>query len=150
MIDIRHAGVCDAPVDVAFRYLNDYRNATSWMFGLARFEPVGEPSQGLGAVFDGTFHVTPVKLHSTIEVTQWVEHSLIAFRSIKGFPNKSTWRFFADGPQLTRIEVLFSYELPGGLAGRALGRALEPIVALSIRQSDDALRRNIAAVYHAN
>ena len=30
-------GTCEAPVDVAFAYLDDYRTATDWMFGLARF-----------------------------------------------------------------------------------------------------------------
>jgi hypothetical protein len=39
--------------------------------------------------------------------------------------------------------VKLSYTVPGGLAGRAVGRALEPIVALSIRHIDSALRRNV-------
>ena len=42
---------------------------------------------------------------------------------------------------------MFSYFLPGGLAGRAMGKALEPIVALSVRHSDAALRKNIEALY---
>lgn len=143
MVDIYHEGTCAAPVDVAFAYLDDYRNATEWMFGLAKFEPVGELDHGLGAVFDGTFQVKPVKLRSTIKVTEWEPEKLIAFESIKGFRNWSTWRFVADGPEQTTIKVKFSYELPGGLAGRALGKALEPIVALSVRHSDEALRRQI-------
>lgn len=149
MVDIRHTGICEAPLDVAFSYLDDYRNATSWMFGLARFEPAGALEQGLGAIFHGTFQVKPVRLHSTVAVTAWEPESVIAFESIKGFTNSSTWQFFADGPATTRIEVRFSYELPGGLAGRALGKALEPIVALSVRQSDEALRKNIAAAFRA-
>jgi hypothetical protein len=51
----------------------------------------------------------------------------------------------AVGPAETKIGVTFSYELPGGLAGRVLGKALEPIVALSVRHSDEALRRAIEA-----
>lgn len=143
MVDIHHEGTCAAPVDVAFAYLDDYRNATDWMFGLAKFEPAGEQERGLGAVFDGTFQVKPVKLSSTIEVTEWEQNTVIAFESIKGFRNWSTWRFFDEGPHRTRIKVTFSYELPGGLAGRALGKALEPIVAVSVRRSDEALRREI-------
>lgn len=148
MVDIHHEGSCDAPVEVAFAYLDDYRTATDWMFGLAKFEPAaGAKDQGLGAVFEGTFSVTPVKLSSTIEITQWDKDALIAFRSIKGFKNWSTWKFVADGPTRTRIDVTFSYELPGGLAGRAMGKALEPIVAVSVRHSDAALRKNIEAKY---
>ncbi len=117
------------------------------MFGLAKFEPVGGKDHGLGAVFDGTFQVRPVKLSSTVKITQWEQNKIIAFESIKGFKNWSTWEFEADEPDHTIINVTFGYELPGGLAGRALGRALEPIVGLSVRHSDEALRREIEARY---
>lgn len=147
MVDIHHVGICEAPLHAAFAYLDDYRTATSWMFGLARFEPVGGLDHGLGAVFDGTFSVKPVKLSSRVEVTAWEQDEVIAFTSIKGFPNRSTWRFTAEGEARTKIDVIFTYELPGGLAGRALGKALEPIVGISVRHSDEALRRNIAARY---
>jgi uncharacterized membrane protein len=150
MVDIHHEGGCAAPLDVAFAYIDDYRNATDWMFGLSAFEPVGDKDQGLGAVFDGTFNVPPVKLHSTIKVTEWEQDRIIAFESIKGFRNWSTWQFEADGPESTKVRVKFSYELPGGLAGRAMGRVLEPIVGMSLRHSDHALRTQIEARYKAS
>ena len=62
-----------------------------------RVQPRGSLDQGLGSTFNGTFHVTPIKLHSTIEVTEWEEHTLIAFKSIKGFANESEWRFTSLG-----------------------------------------------------
>jgi uncharacterized membrane protein len=147
MIDIHHEGICQAPLDIAFAYLDDYTTTTDWMFGLAKFEPVGEQVQGLGAVFDGTFQVKPVKLSSTVKVTRWERDKVIAFESIKGFKNWSTWEFDASSPTQTKITVTFSYELPGGLAGRAMGKALEPIVGISVRHSDAALRHAIEAQY---
>jgi len=147
MVDIHHEGSCAAPVDVAFGYLDDYRTATEWMFGLAEFGPAGEKDHGVGAVFTGTFHVRPVKLHSTVECTEWRKDELIALESIKGFKNSSRWRFLSTGPASTRIEVRFSYTVPGGLAGRALGKALEPIVSMSLRHSDEALRKQIERRY---
>lgn len=145
MVDIHHQGTCDAPLEVTFAYLDDYRNATKWMFGLASFEPECDKAHGLGAVFSGTFAVKPIQLRSTIKVTEWEQNKIIAFESIKGFRNWSTWRFSAPSPTQTTITVQFSYELPGGLAGRALGKALEPIAALSVRRSDEALRRAVEA-----
>ena len=150
MVDITHTGYAEAPLEVTFGYVDDYRNTTKWMFGLASFEPSAELDHGLGSVFDGTFQVTPVKLHSTVEVTAWEQDALIAFKSIKGFTNSSTWRFTADGPTRTRVDVVFSYELPGGLAGRVLGRALEPIVAMSVRHTDAALRRHVEERFAAS
>jgi uncharacterized membrane protein len=150
MVEIHHEGSCAAPVDVAFGYVDDYRNATKWMFGLAAFTPEGDKDHGLGAVFNGTFQVKPVKLHSTVECTDWKQDELIAFESIKGFKNSSVWRFIPTGPTTTKVDVRFSYEVPGGLAGRAMGKVLEPIVSLSVRHSDEALRKQIEELYRAS
>jgi uncharacterized membrane protein len=147
MVDIHYEGSCAAPVEVAFAYVDDYRNATKWMFGLAEFAPEGDKDHGQGAVFNGTFSVKPVKLHSTVECTDWKQDELIAFTSIKGFRNTSVWRFTPDGSERTKVDVTFSYELPGGIAGRALGKVLEPIVAVSVRHSDEALRKQIEEQY---
>jgi uncharacterized membrane protein len=150
MVDVHHEASCEAPREVAFGYLDDYRTATEWMHGLAEFRPVGERDHGLGARFEATYQVRPVRLHSTIEVTEWERDAVLGFVSVEGFVNSSTWRFRADGPNRTTIVVRFSYELPGGLAGRALGRALEPLVALSVRQTDHALRRAIEGSYRGS
>ncbi len=71
------------------------------------------------------------------------------FESIKGFKNWSTWEFSALSPEQTKVTVTFSYDLPGGLAGRAMGKALEPIVAMSVRHTDAALRHAIEAHYRS-
>ena len=147
MVDIHHEGIAHAPLSLAFAYIDDHRTTPDWMFGLAKFEPVGDIDHGKGAVYEGTFQVPPVKLHSTVEITDWEQDKLISFNSIKGFRNYSTWRFEAVSPTETKVIVDFSYELPGGLAGRALGRALEPIVALSVRHSDHNLRKHIEERY---
>ena len=147
MVDIRHESYCAAPVQVAFAYVDDIANTTEWMFGLQSIKHVRGAEHGVGAIYDGSFHVKPIKLSSTVEVTAWEQDALIALRSVKGFANQSRWQFTAEGPERTRIDVVFSYQLPGGLAGKAMGRALEPIVGLSVRHSDEALRRNIEAIY---
>ena len=147
MPQIRHQGTCDAPVDFAFAFVDDYRNTAGWMFGLSEFRPVGEQVTGVGAEFYGTFAVKPVKLSSTVRCTEWSDGELIAFESVKGFANKSTWRFTPAGSDRTKIDVLFEYDLPGGLAGRALGKAMEPVVSLSVRHSDTALRQHVARAW---
>ncbi|WP_375492308.1 SRPBCC family protein [uncultured Jatrophihabitans sp.] len=144
MPQIRHSGTCDAPLEFTFAYLNDYRNATTWMFGLTSFEPLSEQVDGVGATFEGTFEVKPVKLSSIVRFTEWEKESVITFESISGFANRSRWRFIAAGPFRTHVDVLFGYDLPGGLAGRALAKVLEPIVTASIRRSDATLRREVA------
>ncbi|MEO9140125.1 MAG: SRPBCC family protein [Jatrophihabitans sp.] len=148
MVDIHHEGFAEAPLSVAFAYIDDTSNVPDWMFGISKFHAVDPANDhGLGAVYEGIFEVRPVKLKSVVEVTAWELDVHIELTSIKGFKNSSTWRFTAAGPTRTKLQVTFSYELPGGLAGRALGRVMEPIVALSVRHSDAALRKHIEAAY---
>jgi len=149
MPHIHHEGLAAAPVEVLFAYVDDYRNTTKWLFGLSKFEPASEVTHGLGAAFDGTFAVKPITLHSSTKIVEWEQDRVLALESYKGFQSTSRWEFFATGPTTSKIVVDFHYELPGGLAGKAMGKAMEPIVALSIRHSDESLRKNVAAMYAA-
>ena len=93
MVSIHHEGCCSASLDIAFDYIDDHRTTVDWMFGLSRFVPVTEQERGLGAVFDATFQVKPITLHSTLECTDYEEQVVIGFSSISGFTNSSSWRF---------------------------------------------------------
>lgn len=100
-------------------------------------------------MFDGLFKTGPVKIGSTIKVIEWQQDSVIEFESIKGFHTWSTWNFQTEDDEHTRITVDFSYALPGGIAGKVLGKALEPIVNPAIKHSDHELRKHIEGDYLA-
>lgn len=150
MVDVHIESTVNAPVEAAFAYYNDYTNATKWLFGLASLEPRGEQVTGLGATFDGLFKVPPVKIHTTIKVVEWVENELVVFDSIEGFRNWSTWRFTRIDDTTTHLETLLGYEVPGGLAGRALGRALVPIVAMVSKHSEHNFRSQVEGLRDAS
>lgn len=147
MVHIHHSSVCNAPVSVAFGYIDDYRTAPEWMFGLSKFEPVGEKVQGLDAVFQGSMKLGPKTLHSTVKITQWEQDKLIGIDSIKGFVNQSTWQFTSVGEEATELSVDFTYELPGGMAGKAVGRVIEPFISVAIRHTEHSLRDHIEKLY---
>lgn len=150
MPHIHHEGQAEAPVNVLFDYVDDASNTVDWLFGLTRFDPVTDQLSGLGATYDGTFSVKPIKLHSSVRVTEWEKDKIITIESYKGFQLKTKWNFSSTGPETSQVVVDFYYELPGGLAGKAMGKAMEPIVALSIRHSDDNLRKHVKAAYQAS
>jgi uncharacterized membrane protein len=149
MVHIHRSSTAHAPLEVAFAYVDDYRTVPEWLFGVQKFEPVGDLDRGLGAVFDGSMKLGPTTLHSTIEVTRWKADELIAFESIKGFVNRSTWHFASAGPEATELTVDFEYELPGGLAGKALGRAIEPFVAIAVRHTEHTLREKVEELHNS-
>jgi len=147
MVDIHFSSTAKAPASVAFAYVNDYANTPEWMFGISSFTPLTDVTSGVGARFDGVFKVPPVKLHSVVECTDWKQDALISLNSIKGFRNWSTWTFEPLSDDESRLTVDFTYVLPGGIAGRALGKALEPIVALTVKHSEHNLRKHIEAAW---
>ncbi|MCD5421074.1 MULTISPECIES: SRPBCC family protein [Rhodococcus] len=142
MIHVRHSAVADIPIDLAFSYVDDYRNVPDWMFGVARFQPVGEQVSGLGAVYDSTMRIGPKDLDSRVEVVEWERNRVIVLDSIAGFRAASSWTF-TDLGDATRLDVDFGYRLPGGIAGRTLGMLIEPIVGTAIRQTEHALRTRL-------
>lgn len=135
-----------APVNAAFAYTADYRNVPNWLYGIQRFTPVGERDYGLGAVFDGEMNVG-LTLRSRIEVDEFEENALISFDTIEGFRIRSTWRFSATGVGTSAVRAEVAYELPGGLAGKGVGKAIEPFVKIAIKHSSAGLKRCIEAAH---
>ncbi len=143
-IHIHRETECAAPVEQVFAYVADYRNVPQWLYGISAFQPTTEVDYGLGAVFDGSMNLG-AKLHSTIEVTGFEEGKTIEMDSIKGFKNTSRWTFEKVGASATRISADVSYTLPGGIAGKALGKVIEPFVKIAVNHSSAALAKHAAA-----
>lgn len=143
MVHIHHSGVVAVAHEIAFDYVDDYRNVPSWMFGLTMFEPAGKLVYGLGARFHAAMQIGPKTLRSLVEIADWEQNKRLTLTSVEGFRNSSTWAFEALGSNETRLTVDFSYGLPGGLAGRALGQILEPFVGQAIRHTENTMRSQL-------
>lgn len=139
---VRHSSEVKATRERAFAYVNDHRHVPDWMFGVKKFEPVSETTYGLGATFDVVMNVGPKALKATLEVTEFVENEIVRLESINGFSAATVWRF-ADSGDGTAVEAELSYDLPGGIAGRALGAIIEPVVGQAVRHTDSALRSQL-------
>lgn len=144
MVDVHAEAVCAAPREQAFGYIADYRNVGTWLYGVKKFVPVGDLDYGLDAVFDAALTVgAPIK--TRVKVVEFTEGEQFAFDSIKGFVCSSTWRFEPVDATSTRVSADISYTLPGGIAGKALGKAIEPFVGIAVKHSVAALQREIEA-----
>ena len=140
--DIVRTETCAAPLEVAFAYVADYRNIADWMFGVEKFEAVGEQDYGEGALFDVTVHLG-VRLHSRIRAVEWEDQRLIGMESVKGFKVRSRFLFESDGPDRTMVTARVSYDLPFGPAGKAMGRVMEPFVRQAVTHASHKLVENI-------
>lgn len=146
MTEIRHHATMKGSREVAFDYVNDYRNVPEYMFGVSEFRPVTEQTSGLGSQFVTVLSVGLKTLESTVECTEWVENEVITMKSIKGFGANTEWRF-ADGdePGTVEVDVMFGYTLPGGIGGRVLGGLLSQFVTPAVKHSESVIGKHLAA-----
>ncbi|MGA9872055.1 MAG: SRPBCC family protein [Rhodococcus sp. (in: high G+C Gram-positive bacteria)] len=142
---IEHAAVAHTTRERAFAYVDDYRTVPQWMFGIRSFEPVGDITRGLGATYAAEMQIGPKTLRSMLRVTEWIENETLTLSSVEGFSTTSTWSFADTDDGGTRLDVEFAYTFPGGLAGRALGVLVEPVVGQAIRYTETTLRRELQA-----
>jgi uncharacterized membrane protein len=141
-VEIVETASCSAPVEVAFAYVADYRNIPEWMFGVERFEVVGDQDYGLGAVFEVTLHLG-VRIHTRIKAVEWEEGRLIGMDSLKGLRARSRWYFEQTGDNQTTVTAMVTYGLPFGPAGRAMGKVMQPFVRQAITHGSRSLAANI-------
>lgn len=130
------------PVEAVFGYVDDYRNTTKYMKGLSKWAPVGSTVHGKGAQFEVAMKAGPMTLSSVVDITTWTENRTIAWKSTDGFKQTGKWSFKSKG---TGAEATFDmeYELPGGIAGRMVSRAAEPMVRSNLEQSVRALKQHL-------
>jgi uncharacterized membrane protein len=131
-----------APVVTVFAYVDDHRNTTKYMKDLTKWAPVGAKTHGKGAKFQVAMKAGPMTLSSVVDITTWTENCAIGWTSLEGFKQKGRWSFSEDGAG-TQATFDMDYELPGGIAGRMLSRAAEPVVRGNIEQSVRALKRQV-------
>jgi uncharacterized membrane protein len=131
-----------ASIDAVFAYVDDYRNTTKYMKDLTKWAPAGSVTHGKGASFQVAMKAGPITLGSVVDITTWTENSTIGWSSTDGFKQRGQWSFKADGER-TKATFDLDYELPGGIAGRLLSRAADPIVRGNIEQSVRNLKTQV-------
>ncbi|MCM6776918.1 SRPBCC family protein [Nocardia sp. CDC159] len=147
MTEVKIVAECAASAESAFAYVNDYRNLPKFITEVDKFTPVTEQTVGVGATFDGDIKLGPAHLNSRIQVVRWEENVAIAVKSIKGFEIESTFVFHAKGANACTVDAIVDYRVPGGIAGKLLGKTIEPFVKIAVKHSTHNLTTQIAD-YH--
>jgi uncharacterized membrane protein len=129
----------NASVATVFAYVDDYRNTTRYMKDLVKWHPTGKVTHGKGAQFDVGMKAGPTTLTSVVDITTWTENKAIGWHSHEGFKQIGMWAFKPKGEQ-THVTFDMEYEFGGGIAGKLLGRAAEPIVRGNLQRSVETLK----------
>jgi uncharacterized membrane protein len=139
---------CEAPLDVVFEYVADYRTIPEWMFGVRKFTPVTEKDYGCGSVFDVSLQLG-VPINTRIETVEFEEGKVIGMDSVKGFKARSRWYFEAVDGNRTQVKANVAYDLPFGPAGKAMGKVMAPFVRQAVNHISSHLRANVEKLPHS-
>ncbi|MFT3898847.1 MAG: SRPBCC family protein [Gordonia sp. (in: high G+C Gram-positive bacteria)] len=135
---VNHENTVNAPIAKVWDYMSNVENLTEWMFGLSEMKPLTEQTRGEGARFDSVMKLG-AKLQSVIEIVRWVDGEEIDTDSVSGFDNQTRWKLTEIDPNTTKISVQIDYKFPGGLAGKAMSKLVEPAVHAAVSASDHKL-----------
>lgn len=147
MADVRFSTECDAPADVTFDYVADHRNVTEYWHGMTSYVPVGAQDTGMGAVFDAVSKLGPSSLRSQIQIVEYEPASRLVFRSVSGTRSTTEYDFAPIGAGRCRIDFMIEFDLPDGIAGRAIEKSLAPFVSAAAKKTAEGIARGARRVY---
>ncbi len=128
-----------APVSTVFGYVDDYRNTTRYMKDLTRWDPVGSRTHGKGSRFSLAMKAGPLNIDGEVEIDTWEENRAIGWKTKKGFRQDGSWSFTERG-DATEATFTVEYDLPGGIAGKMMAKAVEPVLKGTLETSVKQLK----------
>ena len=136
---------CAAPIEKVFAYVADYRNVQEWLYGIQKFVPTTEKDYGHRRRLrrqhppgrDAALDDRGDRLRGRADDRDGLHQGLQEHIEVDASRRPS--------PSTTRIIADVCYSLPGGIAGKALGKVIEPFVKIAVRHSSEHLARNVSA-----
>lgn len=127
----------NAPIGDVFAVVDDWRRTPEYLHGLERWEAADpDHARGEGSRFRVGLKIGPKVARARVVVTAYEPDVRIAFRTESGPRVSGTWTFAADGGATT-VTLSTTFDLPGGVMGRVIGRA---VAATGQRELDGSLR----------
>ncbi|SHW31033.1 cyclase/dehydrase [Mycobacteroides abscessus subsp. abscessus] len=148
MVQIQSNSTISVPTVFAFDYVTDFTLMPEWLYGIQEIRCINDIPSGVGARYEGAIKVGAT-LRSSIEIIAHEPNRLLATESRAGIVNQSTWRFRERSDEQTEIHTTIDYELPGGLAGRVLAKAIEPFISIAVASTERNLRSILESRFQA-
>ncbi|VVA89727.1 unnamed protein product [Arabis nemorensis] len=129
--DVTVKTVVDAPASVAYKLYADRELFPKWMPFLSSVEAMeGSPDLSKYLVKLESFGQN-IEYHFLAKNLQPIPDRKLHWRSIEGFANRGSVRFFPRGPSSCLVEINFSFEVPHAFAPVAF--AMKPFMEKLIR-----------------
>jgi uncharacterized membrane protein len=114
----------DAPVETVFEFVINPHNALKYMANFSKFQPIGQPEQGLGAKVDAAGSFLGMHIHTQLEIVEFEQNKKFMSRSSSGVKSQSTWFFRSLPSGSTEVTFASEYTVPGRKLGWLLDKLL--------------------------
>ena len=146
-VSIKDSATIDAPAEVLFDRIADYRSAQRLIDGLDSMVPRGAVTSGKGARFAAVMRVGPRTFGATIEITEYdPPHRLIwssAGRDSQVLSFEFDEKETGDRPE-TRVTLEVTYARPGGVGGLLAAPVVERTVKARVHSTLEHLRADVS------
>ena len=140
MATMKASTTIDRPLSAVFAYVDDWSNAAAFTQDLLSWEPLSEQTKGVGSRFKARMKVGPTTQETSLEITRWEQDAAIGWEP-RGGLNQQGLYLFADHDGATEVTLTVELTLPGGIAGRLLGKTIEPFARLNVAATMSNLKR---------
>jgi len=135
----------DRPPAAVYAYVEEHSNTARYVDGITSWEPATEQVHGVGSTFRASMQLGPKQLESTLRITEAEPGVVLAWAPVDGFSQSGAWHFAADG-EGTQARFDVDVTFPGGLAGRLLGKTIEPAIRSSVAKTVANLKEQVEAL----
>lgn len=139
----------DATPQEAYDYVEEHTNTVKYVHGLTSWTPVGDQVHGVGSTFRAAMKVGPSTLEGTLRIIEATAPERLAWAPTDGFQQSGAWTFTPAAGGGTDATFEVDVTLPGGVAGRVVGKTLEPAIRGNVTQSVRNLKEQVEALHPA-
>jgi len=144
---VENSIVIDRPVAEVFAFVDDYKNTTKYLVGMARYRPTTKQVSGKGSHFKLVKKTTGLPdIKSEIEITGWEKDRKIEFESVSGFENGGSYMFSPRGDGTT-VKLVNTYDisslLPGGGGGGLIGGFMKAAGGAASKIAEGQARKDL-------
>ena len=133
------------PPERAFDYFADHRHVAAVLEGVSRWEPIGAPSQGVGARYNVEMDALGFPLKSVLRLNRWRRPHEIGWVSESGLIKQEGGFTFTKVRQGVHIELRIGYVPPASFLGVAIARRLDSSVRHRLERALETIRDTLEA-----
>lgn len=140
---INHSVIVKAPRSEVWEQITDPALYLDFMSGITRWELQGDSGMvenpgriEMGSRIRMLIRVGSAEVGGLIEIVECKKCGDLAWSSVTGIDQRGRWRLREAGPDLTRVELRYSYGVAGaGIGGLLAERVGAPIIRRHVRGS---------------